>query len=85
MVASGLNRAKHTKFLWPSEKQGVEDFQSAFAQSRCAVEGKQFLAHPPPECRLPKLRSRLGTDQTNNASKQKNDRYIVRFNFRRCV
>jgi hypothetical protein len=48
MVASGLSRAKHTKFLWPSEKQGVEDFQNAFAQSRCAVEGKQFLAYPRP-------------------------------------
>jgi hypothetical protein len=32
MVASGLSRTKHTKFLWPSEKQGVEDFQNAFTR-----------------------------------------------------
>jgi hypothetical protein len=49
MVASGLSRTKHTKFLWSSEKQGVEDFQNAFAQSHCAVEAKRFLPPGWPE------------------------------------
>jgi hypothetical protein len=43
MVTSGLGRTKYTKFLWPSDKQGVEDFQNEFAKAHCAVEAKHFL------------------------------------------
>jgi hypothetical protein len=47
MVTSGLGRTKYTKFLWPSDKQGVEDFQNEFAKAYCAVEAKHFFALPP--------------------------------------
>jgi hypothetical protein len=46
MVASGLSRTKHTKFLSPSDKQGVEDFQNESAKAHCAVEAKHFLPCP---------------------------------------
>jgi integrase len=68
MVASGLSRTKHTKFLWPSDKQGVEDFQNKFAKPQCAVEAKQFLP-PPPWAKLiseTRTQRRAAIEQTTN-------------------
>jgi hypothetical protein len=63
MVTSGLGRTKYTKFLWPSDKQGVEDFQNEFAKAHCAVEAKHFC---------PATRAKLISENAHAAARRSN-------------